>query len=121
MKEKMKINKENACILILIGIFALGNPTNFKTITIIILFVILGGAKGAHNVLIYRYLNNFTNREIRTKVSTLRNVVYNLFTIGISLFGASYQPALLFILPPGAFLTLGFLLAGFNKLKNKKA
>ncbi|MGL5328260.1 MAG: electron transport complex subunit RsxE [Peptostreptococcaceae bacterium] len=40
---------------------------------------------------------------------------------GISLFGASYQPALLFILPPGAFLTLGFLMAGFNKLRNKKA
>jgi MFS family permease len=74
--------------LILIGVFALGNPTNFKTIAIIALFVILGGVKGAHNVLIYRYLNNFTNREIRTKLSTLRNVVYNLFTIGISLLGS---------------------------------
>lgn len=40
---------------------------------------------------------------------------------GISLFGASYQPALLFILPPGAFLTLGFLMAGFNKIRSKKA
>ena len=40
---------------------------------------------------------------------------------GLSIFGASYQPALLFILPPGAFLSLGFLLAGFNKLRNKKA
>ena len=40
---------------------------------------------------------------------------------GISLFGASYQPALLFILPPGAFLTLGFLMAGFNKMRSKKA
>ncbi len=39
---------------------------------------------------------------------------------GISLFGASYQPALLFILPPGAFLTLGFLMAGFNKIRSKK-
>ena len=74
--------------LILIGLFALGNPTNFKTIAIITLFVILGGVKGAHNVLIYRYLNNFTNREIRTKLSTLRNIVYNLFTIAISLLGS---------------------------------
>lgn len=74
--------------LILIGLLALGNPTNFKTIAIITLFVVLGGVKGAHNVLIYRYLNNFTNREIRTKLSTLRNVVYNLFTIGISLLGS---------------------------------
>ena len=40
---------------------------------------------------------------------------------GLSIFGAAYEPALLFILPPGAFLSLGFLLAGFNKLKNKKA
>lgn len=40
---------------------------------------------------------------------------------GLSLFGASYQPALLFILPPGAFLTLGFLMALFNKLVKKKA
>lgn len=40
---------------------------------------------------------------------------------GISLFGASYQPALLFILPPGAFLTLGFLMAGFNKIRSRKA
>ena len=74
--------------LILIGIFAIGNPTNFKTIAIITLFVILGGVKGAHNVLIYRYLNNFTNREIRTKLSTVRNIVYNIFTIAISLLGS---------------------------------
>ncbi len=40
---------------------------------------------------------------------------------GLSLFGASYQPALLFILPPGAFLTLGFLMAIFNKVVKKKA
>ena len=39
---------------------------------------------------------------------------------GLSLFGASYQPALLFILPPGAFLTLGFLMALFNKVVKKK-
>ena len=38
---------------------------------------------------------------------------------GLSLFGASYQPALLFILPPGAFLTLGFLMAIFNKTVKK--
>lgn len=74
--------------LILIGLFATGNPTNFKTAMIVALFVILGGVKGAHNVLIYRYLNNFTNREIRTKLSTVRNIVYNIFTIVISLFGS---------------------------------
>ena len=40
---------------------------------------------------------------------------------GVSLFGASYQPALLFILPPGAFLTLGILMAIFNKVTKKSA
>ena len=47
--------------------------------------------------------------------------LFGMSLFGMSLFGASYQPALLFILPPGAFLSLGFLLAGFNKLRNKKA
>lgn len=35
---------------------------------------------------------------------------------GISLFGAAYQPLLLMILPPGAFISLGLLLAGMNRL-----
>jgi len=35
---------------------------------------------------------------------------------GISLFGAAYQPLLLMILPPGAFISLGRLLAGMNRL-----
>lgn len=35
--------------------------------------------------------------------------------MGISLFGSGYQPMLLMILPPGAFITLGLLLAAMNK------
>lgn len=42
-----------------------------------------------------------------------------------SIFGFAFLPeafnTLLFILPPGAFLTLGFLMAIFNKVVNKKA
>ena len=42
-----------------------------------------------------------------------------------SIFGFVFLPAqfntLLFILPPGAFLTLGFLMAIFNKVTKKKA
>jgi len=56
-----------------------------------------------------------------TALGIVREILGNGTLFGMNLFGASYQPALLFILPPGAFLTLGFLLAGFNKLKNKKA
>lgn len=43
---------------------------------------------------------------------------------GIPLFGESFQPVSIMILPPGAFLTLGVLLAVINiiggKIKNKK-
>ncbi len=40
---------------------------------------------------------------------------------GISLFGAGYKPAIMMILPPGAFLTLGLLLAFNNVIKAKKS
>jgi len=33
------------------------------------------------------------------------------------LFGGSYQPILLMILPPGAFITLGLLLALMNRFE----
>lgn len=56
-----------------------------------------------------------------TILGCVRELLGNGSLFGLSLFGASFQPVLLFILPPGAFLTLGFLLAGFNKLKSKKA
>ena len=56
-----------------------------------------------------------------TSLGIVREILGNGTLFGISLFGASYQPALLFILPPGAFLTLGFLMAGFNKIRSKKA
>jgi H+/Na+-translocating ferredoxin:NAD+ oxidoreductase subunit E len=41
--------------------------------------------------------------------------------LGFSLFGPDYPPALVMILPPGAFLSLGFLLAGMNRLEEKRA
>ena len=56
-----------------------------------------------------------------TILGAIREILGNGSLFGFTLFGSSFQPALLFILPPGAFLTLGFLLAGFNKLKAKKA
>ena len=40
--------------------------------------------------------------------------------LGISLFGKGFQPALIFILPPGAFLALGVILAVYNMIKDKK-
>jgi len=56
-----------------------------------------------------------------TLLGVVREILGNGTLFGMGLFGASFQPALLFILPPGAFLTLGFLLAAINKLNSKKA
>ena len=73
---------------IVIGFISMGNVAFGKTFFIILLFVLQGAIKGVYNVLIYRYLNNFTNKEIRTKLATVRNIVYNLFSIVISLLGS---------------------------------
>lgn len=40
--------------------------------------------------------------------------------LGFQIFGASYPPVLLMILPPGAFITLGLLLAALNKTTDRK-
>jgi electron transport complex protein RnfE len=37
--------------------------------------------------------------------------------LGVSIFGPHYLPLLLMVLPPGAFITLGILLAGMNRLE----
>ena len=55
-----------------------------------------------------------------TVLGSIRELLGNGTLFGLGLLGSSYQPALLFILPPGAFLTLGFLLAGINKLRKKE-
>ncbi len=39
---------------------------------------------------------------------------------GIKLMFEAYEPALIMILPPGAFITLGILLAIINKISNRK-
>ena len=39
---------------------------------------------------------------------------------GISVLGTAYQPMLLIILPPGAFLVLGILMGLLNKVQEKK-
>jgi electron transport complex protein RnfE len=39
---------------------------------------------------------------------------------GLTVFGAGYRPMLLLLLPPGAFLALGFLLAGLNGWQSRR-
>lgn len=55
-----------------------------------------------------------------TILGAIRELFGNGSIFGFNLFGPAYQPALIMILPPGAFLTLGFLLAINNVIKNRK-
>ena len=49
-------------------------------------------------------------------VATVREIVGNGSFLGISLFGKGYTPALLFVMPAGAFLSLGFVIAAVQKI-----
>jgi electron transport complex protein RnfE len=51
-------------------------------------------------------------------LGAVREVFGSGSILGLSLFGGGYVPFLLMILPPGAFITLGFLLAGMNRLES---
>ena len=55
-----------------------------------------------------------------TILGSIREILGAGSIFGFSLFGAAYEPILLMILPPGAFLTLG-LLIGLINWKTKKA
>lgn len=55
-----------------------------------------------------------------TLIATIREVLGNGTWFGISLFGESFQPASIMILAPGAFLTLGCILAVINIITAKK-
>lgn len=58
-----------------------------------------------------------------TLALTILGAIRELFgagsIFGVSLMGSSFQPALIMILPPGAFLTLGLLLALMNKMSQR--
>ncbi len=53
-------------------------------------------------------------------IGTVREVIGAGTFFGVPLFGDSFQPAQLFIMPAGAFITLGCLMAGVNYLKTRK-
>jgi len=56
-----------------------------------------------------------------TLLGAVRELIGAGTIFGFSLMWASYKPALIMILPPGAFLALGLLLALQNIIKAKKA
>ncbi len=51
-------------------------------------------------------------------VSSIREILGNGTFLGYDLFGGLYKPAIIFILPAGAFLTFGFIMAAVQKIKN---
>ncbi|MCT4594939.1 MAG: electron transport complex subunit E [Anaeromicrobium sp.] len=55
-----------------------------------------------------------------TVLGSVREILGAGTLFGKALFGASFQPALIMILPPGAFLALGLLLAVYNYVVMKK-
>lgn len=54
-----------------------------------------------------------------TILASIRELFGTGSIFGISIMGAAYEPAIIMILPPGAFLTLGLLLGLINKLSEK--
>lgn len=53
-------------------------------------------------------------------VGSVREILGAGTLLGFPVLSASYQPILLMLMPPGAFITMGFLFAGVNYLKQKK-
>ena len=54
-----------------------------------------------------------------TIIGAIRELLGNGTLLGFSVFGSAYNPALIFILPPGAFLVLGVLIAVINMITDK--
>jgi electron transport complex protein RnfE len=46
-------------------------------------------------------------------MGTVREVIGSGSVMGVDLFGSSYEPWVVMVLPPGGFFTIGFILLGF--------
>ena len=70
---------------ILIG-FIGTDPLSKSSLTLIfLLYLVQYAIKGPYQALMARYMNNFTNRIIRPKITALKNLTSNLFTAIISM------------------------------------
>lgn len=106
---------------IIIGILAIMNVSLVQIVLIVSLFAMQGAIKSPYYVLIYRYLNNFTNKEIRPKLGTIRNTIYSLLSIMISLLGAlllNFTNAANTMLIVGVSSTIAIILI-LNYMKDK--
>ncbi len=53
-------------------------------------------------------------------VASVREILGNGTFLGIALFGESFQPLLIMVLPPGAFITMAFVFATINMLQRRQ-
>lgn len=53
-------------------------------------------------------------------LGTFREVLGSGTVLGISIFGPNFEPWVVFVLPPGGFLTIGFVLLGLNAYQRRK-
>jgi len=54
-------------------------------------------------------------------MGSIRELLGNGSLLGVNLFGPSYEPWIIMILPPGGFLTLGFILLAFGWWRGRRA
>jgi electron transport complex protein RnfE len=50
-------------------------------------------------------------------IASFREIIGNGTWFGLSLFGSSYQPAIMAVLPPGGFIIFGLILGGINLIR----
>lgn len=89
---------------ILVGFIGQDQLSKSSLILIVLLFAIQFAIKGPYLGLITRYLNNFTNRNIRPKISALRYLSSNLCTAFVSLICAGM---LTFTTTANTFIIIG--------------
>lgn len=70
---------------IAIGFIGTDPLSKSSLILIFVFYLIQYAIKGPYQALIARYLNNFTNRKIRPKITALKHLTANLFTAIISM------------------------------------
>lgn len=56
-----------------------------------------------------------------TVISSVRELIGSGSIFGMQILGAGYEPALIAVIAPGGFITLGLLMALMNKLTDKEA
>lgn len=55
-----------------------------------------------------------------TFISAVREILGSGTFLGMPLFGANFEPALILVLPPGGFMIFGLSIAIFNKITSRK-